>query len=212
MGMKLLTTGMIAVAVCASPAFAERNAIYVGGGTDGLGLGYRYTFAPGLNIRAEYNRYEYTWDGTHGDLDYSGKMRLGSSGVLADWFPFPEAGFRLTLGALQNDMRFKGKARQGNGSVTLNGTQYQVGPDDQIRAEVTFGHVQPYLGIGWGHRDRVGLGFFADIGALKSSAKATLTSTVGSPGDIEGERKKLEDDVGSVSWYPIVKMGLFYAF
>src|SRR5689334_14183312 len=108
---KLLTIAAIVIAAFTSPAFADKQEVYAGIGTDGLGLGYRYAISDRFNLRAEYNRYEYSKNGKQGDLDYDGKLRLGATGIIADWFPFETSGFRLSAGALKNDLRFKGVAR-----------------------------------------------------------------------------------------------------
>lgn len=80
--------------------------------------------------------------------------------------------------------------------------------------------VAPYVGIGWGNKGtKEGWGFSLDVGAMyhgEVGIDATLTETATSPATLEAsvetERKKAEDDISSYSFYPVIMIGVSYAF
>jgi hypothetical protein len=187
-------------------------------GTEGLGLGYAQHINDKFNLRAEVNTYSsknYTHEAD--GMAYDGKLTLGGASVLADYFPFANR-FRVTTGLVVNNGSLTGSAAAGGGSYDFNGTSYAYTEGDKVTAKVDFGKVNPYLGIGFGHSPRAkGFGFYTDIGVM--AQKATSSITVSGelagrmdPADLEAERRALQESVDKFKAYPVIKMGVSYAF
>ena len=78
---------------------AEEGRWFVGvsGGTNGIApeIGYR---GEHLGLRANGGFLDYSRSENIDDIDYDGKLKLNSFGLLADWYPFA-GGFRISAGA-----------------------------------------------------------------------------------------------------------------
>lgn len=207
----------IVLALSASTS-AMAGDVYGQIGTEGLGLGYAHHINDKFNVRAEVNTYSsknYTHEAD--GMAYEGKLTLGGASVLADYFPFANR-FRVSTGVVFNNGSLTGSASAVGGSYEFNGKSYAYTDGDKVTAHVDFGKVSPYLGIGFGHTPRAkGFGFFTDIGVMAQSAKSTITvsgdlASRMDPADLEAERRELQDSVDKFKAYPVIKMGVSYAF
>lgn len=64
---------------------------------------------------------------------------------------------------------------------------------------------------------RAGLGFFADLGVTDGKPKTTLTVSQGlraqaGQASINAERNKLQDEIDKLKTYPVLNVGVSYAF
>lgn len=184
-------------------------------GTEGIGLGYSHSLSPAAGVRIEANHGRISRSFETDGVEYDARIRLGSVGVLGDWF-VNQGTFRLTGGLTWNDKKGSGIGRSSVNSVTINGNTYSL-TGEELRGTVKFPEFMPYLGIGWGHgAANRGWGFVADLGLLIGKPKATLTATPGlaaqAGDDIEAERRQLQEDADSFRVFPVLKVGVSYRF
>lgn len=198
-------------------ASAMAGEVYGQIGTEGLGLGYSLAVAEQISMRGEINYASVSHTQNSGDLTYHGKLTLGGAAILADYFPFSGT-FHVTGGAIINQAKLTGVATSNGGTYTINGTSYAATAGDSVTANVKFGDVNPYLGIGFGHaKSDKGISVFSDIGAIfqKPTSSVNVSGALAarvSPADVAAESAKLQDSVHKFKYYPVVKIGLAYAF
>lgn len=186
-------------------------------GTEGLGVGYSQAVAEQVGIRGEFNYASVSHTQNSGDLTYDGKLKLGGAAILADYFPFSGT-FHVTGGAIINQGKLTGVATSNGGVYTINDKPYVATSGDSVTANVKFGNVNPYLGVGFGHaKNNKGLSFFSDIGVIfqKPTSSVNVSGNLATrvnPADVAAESAKLQDSVDKFKYYPVVKIGLGYAF
>lgn len=202
-------------------------------GTLGPGVHVGYDFSRDIAIRGFYNYFNLDFDKEKAGNEYEGKMKLRSLGLVADWHPFWGA-FRISGGAILNGNRL---------SASTEGMDLGIGLgeyDTELDLRMDFERLAPYLGIGWTTgRDRGGLSFNADIGAiLRSTPRVSATgraegcdfsiSTGGDAevdcsgvagvlagelsGNLEREHRELRDDLDKLRVYPVLSLGVSYRF
>lgn len=214
MRFRPLSTSMLAVALVAvAPVHAAE--VYTQLGTEGIGIGAGAAVGDAVGIRTEFNYGRLDRDFRAGDIEYEAKARLRGIGVYGDWFPTPSS-FRLTAGANFNSSRVDASGAS-NSTLTINGRQYSA-VGEAVIARIEWPSVLPYFGIGVGHGPRaLGWGFFADLGILVGKPKTTLTATPAllaqvPAADLERERRELQDKADRYRIYPVLKVGVSYAF
>lgn len=176
--------------------------------TLGLGLGIAVPLAECVSARLSLNQYNYSFNTSTSGAAYNGKLKLASYEGLVDWFPF-EGLTHLTAGIVYNDNKFD---LNSTGPFTLNGTQFTSG---QLNATVTFRPWAPYLGIGWsGQPKQKGWSLKSDLGVLFQGApSATLTTTnAAAAGALANEQALLNDKLRRYRYYPVLSLGIGYAF
>jgi hypothetical protein len=206
----------LAFVIALSSVSALAGEVYGGIGTEGFGAGYAHRITDSFNIRGEVNGLSKSYSQDSDDLTYKGDLKLGGVSLLADYFPFGGR-FRVTAGAVANKGKLTGSATGNGGTYNINGTTYTYTGSDRITADVKFGNVSPYLGIGTGHTQTKGFGFYTDVGVIFQKPKSTITASgdlasLISPADMEAERRSLQDSVDKFKYYPVVKAGLSYTF
>lgn len=200
-----------------SSATALADGIYGGIGTEGFGIGYSQSINGAFNLRSEVNGLSKSYTQDSSDMRYAGDLKLGGVSVLGDYFPFA-GNFRVTAGAIVNKGKLNGTAIGAGGTYTFNGNSYAASSNDRVDAEVKFGNVNPYLGIGFGHAPQVkGLGFYSDIGVIFQKPKSSITLSDGlamrvSQADQDAERRSLQDSADKFKFYPVLKAGVSYTF
>ncbi len=108
----------------AGAASAQQTSVGVTAGTTGLGLEFGYDVSDVFGLRANGNLFGYSKDVESDGIQYDGKLKLRSLGVLGDFYPF-ESGFRVTGGAYYNDNHVNLTATP-SGPVTIGGTSYTL--------------------------------------------------------------------------------------
>ena len=177
--------------------------------TNGLGIGYAASVKDDWAMRGQFNSFKMAFSGDVGDFGANSKLtadvNLQSIQLLADWYP-TASGFRLSGGLVVN-----------NNKVTLTGTGKVAGKDATVNGELKMSDLlSPYLGLGYATRpkDAKGLGFNFDLGVLFQSPKASLTATgVGiTQTDIDTQLKTMQDAADKLKLFPVLGLGVSYAF
>lgn len=206
----------LAFLIALSSTAAMAGEVYGNIGTEGIGAGYSHSINGSFNIRGEINGLSKSYTQDSDDLTYKGDLKLGGVSVLADYFPFAGR-FRVTAGAIANNGKLTGTASGNDGTYNINGKNYTYTGSDRITADIKFGNVSPYLGIGTGHTGQKGFVFFADMGVIFQSPKSTIAASgelasLIDPADLEAERRSLQNSVDKFKFYPVVKAGVSYTF
>lgn len=189
------------------------------GGTLGYGPQAGFVVVPGkFDARLNFGYLDYSYNTTSQGVAYNGHLKLNNLGLLGDWHPFG-GWFRLTAGAFYNGNKFNLSAQPTGGTYTFNGVSYTSAQVGSAKASVTFNSFAPYLGLGWGdNSDHAGLHFTSDIGVMyqgKPTATITAAGAASNPAlasDVRAAQSKLQSDLNSFQWYPVVQVGLVYRF
>lgn len=209
------------LALSCSPVFAQVG-VGLQLGTPGIGVDAGYQFTDSLGARIGYSRFNHTRSASTSDVDYDAKLKLSSLRLLADWGI--GYGFRLSGGVVYNQNKVDVTGKPSNGTYTLNGNTYQSTSIANFSGQVKLGHgLNPYLGVGYGMIATKGLGLYADLGAMyEGKARTSLNVSCGSAlnavqcaqlqSDAEVERQKVQDKLNHYKWYPVLSVGLSYAF
>ncbi len=173
--------------------------------TLGAGLGVAFPVGNSVDARIGFNQFNLSFNTTTtsatSTINYSGNLKLSTVELLADWHPF-DGTFHLT------------------GGLMINNNKYEATGVDQATgatatASVAFNKTAPYLGLGWsGQAKNTGWSFKSDIGVLfQGSPNATLTSA--NPtlnANLATEQAALNDKLKNFKYYPVVSVGIGYAF
>jgi len=217
------TLTFFATAAIAAPA------LNVTLGTTGLGLEWDQPLYPKLHLRAAVSYAQINRNETRDRIDYDAEVTVGGAALLLDWHPFA-GGFRVSTGlaitALDLGLKADTEGQYDIGDHTYNGNPH-------LDAEIDYAPVAPYFGIGWGRAfDASGWAMTFELGVLllgdpsvTLDASGTVSSAQvngGSPfninssaefqQDLERERQKLEDDVNDFTLFPVLNLGVSYAF
>ncbi|MBV8630507.1 MAG: hypothetical protein JOZ83_06250 [Silvibacterium sp.] len=204
----------------------------------GLGIGAATTLSESLNLRATGNLFGYNVNGVSQGVNYQGDLSFRSVQAGIDWFPWRKS-FHLSPGVLfynQNRITVHGGVAAGE-SFTVNGATYYSGAADPVTlyGNVNFRRTSPMLTLGWGNwlpRSRAKhFSFPVDIGfAYVGELPLTLTFTgvvCDTPADVNcrsidsdptvqqniaAQRKKYQNDLDYVRFYPIISTGVSYKF
>ncbi len=225
---------VLAVAVVVVLVAAGQGTAWAGAGvsakigTLGLGADLTVGVAERVNLRfggnwadltfRDRNSFSYEDGGDSLSVeDLSLDVSLQSLAALVDVHPFGGE-FRLSGGLLLNNNSFKVTALSGD-SVEIGDRTYTV---TDLKGEVTFDELAPYLGIGVGNAaSKAGHWHFSfDLGVLVQGEPAVdLAATVNEPAlqamldeDLAREESEVEDDVSAFRFYPVLSFGLSYAF
>lgn len=209
----------IALATMAGSACAESAAqgeIYTGLGSTGYGIGYAHNLTASSSVRAELNVFNYSNNFNSGDVGYNGSLKLNTVSAYYDFFPFEGSSFRLSGGAVVGDRKVELNAKSA-ATYTINGTTYSA-VGQSLYGAVKLPPVSPYIGLGFGHKaTKPGFTFIADLGLAYGSPDVTLSASSGllaqaGQANIDAERRKVEDKVNKYDLYPVIKIGIGYAF
>lgn len=202
----------------------------IGADMSTLGFGATATrrITPRVNLRGAINGFSLGADVEDTDVSYDVDLTLLNVSTLVDYHPFKKLGFRITGGLVFNDNKLEGSGRPsgaiGDQTFTFNDTVYKLSDVGSVDAEIDFGTpVAPYLGLGWGNAVRPGQrwGFSANLGVMFTGSPSvditpntTLTGAALTTllSNIDAEEQKLEDDLGILSVYPVLSIGVTYHF
>lgn len=193
-------------------------------GTQGIGADVTTGINEKLNARFNLNYFSYgtTFEGDE-DEDGGGggsvkpELTLLTLGALLDWHPWAQ-GFRLSAGLYLNMNKVDMTADLSD-TVEINDREYTL---SDLGGSVDFNTLAPYLGLGYGNA--VGTDgrwhFSFDLGVMfQGTPQVDLRASVSDPAlqtqldaDIAGEEKKLEDDLGFFTIYPVISFGVSYRF
>jgi hypothetical protein len=204
----------------------------------GLGIGAATTISRSLNLRAAGSFFGYSLSGINSGVTYEGSLSFQSMQTSVDWFPWHRS-FHISPGVLfynQNHITVHGGVAPGE-SFTVNGANYYSGAPDPVTlyGSVTFRRTSPMLTAGWGNwlprgREKH-FSFPFEVGfAYVGDAPLTLTFTgvvCDTPAqlncrsidsdptvqqNIDAQRKKYQNDLDYIRFYPILSTGVAYKF
>jgi hypothetical protein len=199
-------------------------------GTLGIGVQTTQTLHRKLDSRFSINTYSTSINNTEQGVDYQADVSLQTFSALLDWHP--NAGtFYLSGGLVINNSNAKLKNDDLSSNSVEIGNKSYVSSDLAIRGDVTFQPLAPYIGLGWSAAPSKnnGFGFSFELGVMYTgSAKVDLSAT-GTATEVGGfsfnvgndpnfqeslaiEEQKLEKDVEDFTYYPVVSLGVSYAF
>ena len=155
------------------------------------------------------------------DLDFG----FGATGVLLDWYVF-NGGFHLTAGMMRNTSKIDLDATITDATVVFDGTTYNVATDfanPSMGGEIAWGDsFEPYIGVGWGRKagGNGGLSFTAEVGVMLLSPEVKLEApTATNPAnqatldeDVRAAESSAEDDLEDLEAWPVLSLGVNYAF
>lgn len=196
--------------LCAAAHAGDAGVIYGQVSTLGLGIGYALPVAEHWAVRAQYNNYQRSFTGDLADTGSTGNLNiqlgLESFELLGDWYPF-SGGFRLSAGVVANNNR-----------ITFSGVGTVNGQQANVNGTLQFSNgASPYLGLGYSSRAATarGWGVNVDAGILYQNPSATLTAS-GNPSvtqsDVNAQQAKINSDAQALRNYPVIGVGLTYAF
>ena len=214
-GSMLVLFMLPAVGMANGIAFSGGNLeTYAGVGTQGLALGVGAVVMNGVSVRGEFNYLDYRKNFSSDSVDYTAKLKYKNVGVYLDFFPLAN-GFRLSTGALLGSNRVEGNAVATNGQITINGNTYNAN-GQYLNATVKFPEVRPYLGIGYGHANQKGLGFYADLGVAYGKPSTSLNASPllaqQAAADLAQAQQDLNNKAKKLTFMPVLNVGLSYAF
>lgn len=217
--MKKWVAALVAVFAVCSGSIAHASEVYGQVGTEGIGIGYGYSFASMANVRAEFNGFSFSHGFDAGGLHYDATLNLYHGGIYGDFFPAPSVvPFHLTAGLLIGGDNLDGTATAMSGTYSINGTTVSAA-GEQIHAKVTLPAVRPYIGIGFGHSPiaKKGFAMFFDAGVAYGQPHVSFdvpSEIVAEAGqaNVNAEQQQLQDKANNWRFYPIVKIGVSYRF
>jgi hypothetical protein len=202
----------------AGAASAQQTSLGVTAGTTGLGVELGYDMSDAFGLRANGNLFGLSKDVESDGIQYDGKLKLRSLGVLGDFYPF-ESGFRVTGGAYYNDNHVNLTATP-SGPVTIGGTSYTPAEVGSLTGSAEYNKFTPYAGLGYtSNRGDAGLSFVFDAGVMFQgrpditlAGSGPITSSPSFQADLERERQQIRSDLKWTRFYPAVRAGVAYRF
>lgn len=203
------------VLLAAAPAAALADGFALGGkaGTPGIGLEGTLGMTEALNLRGGYYTFDYSDTLNENGIEYDGDLELDNLGLFLDWHPF-RGTFRISVGGVQSGNAFRGTA---DGELDIGNDTYTA----EVRADVDWDGLAPYLGVGWGNavRER-GWSLSFDLGVMfTGEPTVSLTGTVSDPAlqdqfeqDLALEEADLQAELDDVTMYPVIALGVAYRF
>ena len=199
---------------------AEGVSVGVKGGTLGVGPEIGVTFSKYLGARVGFNYLPFSFSGEKGDVEYDFDLNLQSVSGILDFHPFKNA-FRISGGIFYNGNNLDAKGKPSSGMFKIGDHKYPAALVGSLKGDIDFDDFAPYCGIGvdttFGKSKNFGL--MLEVGVLfQGSPDVTLSSEgplSGNPlfrRDLAKEEEKLEDDLNSFKFYPVISIGATYRF
>lgn len=186
-------------------------------GTLGYGVDVSVSVATQLNVRAGFQTMTYNWAVEMDRARLDGNVELKTIPILLDYYPGGGT-FRISGGVMINDNKVV-LSVDPNEPVELEGTKYRI---DRLDGEIGFDQLAWYVGIGCGNAAAGGrVQFACDVGFMYHGApQTTARAEANLPGplkaqldrDLETERVQFEEDISSLVLYPVVMVGILFAF
>jgi hypothetical protein len=196
-----------------------------------VGVDAGYKFSPNLHARLGLNTVGFNVDYASQGIDYKAKFNPTNVHLLGDFFPFG-GGLRLTGGLVFQSNQFDATGTPNASAIpggiptqiNLGGVNYNVGDVGTVSSQGSFSNsVAPYLGIGFGTPLSPGLGFNFDAGVMfagsanvrlraniPSSVPAALQDQIRS--SLADQERRTNNDISGFSVFPVISVGLSYAF
>lgn len=216
--MKPVLWSVLAFAVLSAPALAADGDFRLGVTAGTLGIGPEVGFRPSdhFGLRANATFFSLGHGLTVDDIDYHGKVKLRSFGLMADVFPFG-GGFHLSAGARVNGNKARATATPDE-PIEIGDTVYDPAAVGTLAGGLKTKTFAPQLTLGFSGKRARGFNFGVEAGALFQGTvrvrPLTLTSTLGvvSQADLDRARADLQDKVDDYKVWPILQLRLGYRF
>jgi hypothetical protein len=204
-------------------AYANTGDVAIGlkGSTLGIGGEVTMNLIPSLNVRSGFNAFNYTGSATKSDIDYKYKLKLQTVPVLLDLHPFADSGFRLSSGILINNNKVTATGKS-QSTYKIGDVTYSASDIGALTGKIDFNKVSPYAGIGWGNAvaKHSSLTLSCDLGVMfQGTPKVSLAASnpvtaanAAFQSELAKEITKVKDSTDSIKYYPVVSIGLAYAF
>ena len=226
--------GIICLSLCVIPG-ARALDVGVGAkvGVNGVGIDLGVGLTENINLRLSVARLDVEDaeetvsvgdSGSEGDLDLAVDFDYGANALLLDWHVFG-GGFRVTAGAFKNN-----GAAEGTGTlqdpIVIDGEDLSPNDFGTLESEVNLGDsYQPYIGVGWGRIAGAdgGFSFALDVGVAMTDITVDYSAEVNSGGDnnltqeeldqrLDALARDTEDELDEFDYWPVVALGINYAF
>lgn len=192
-------------------------------GTTGGGAEIGFDLNDHFGIRGSFGAASMPYDITEAGIRYDTRLKPRVTMAAVDWRPFAGV-FRISAGLAYNDSRIQGTADTPTGTIVLNNVTYDTSDIGTVEGEIRFRKTAPYLGIGWesARRNQRGLRFTSDLGVLYSPATGGVTGTCAPflappvcaalQTDLRAEAREFQREVERYKYYPVIRVGIGYAF
>ena len=216
---RIAIVGLLAALALPGVASASDFGLDAHASTLGFGAELNYTINSYFTTRVDFNRYNYSYNGTKEQIAYNFNLHLKSESLYLDWHPFAGI-FRVTAGYFDNKNEILAAAVP-QGSYTINGHTYTASQVVSLTGDIGFNSSVPYFGIGWSTlgTDSTGLGVSLDLGVLMQgspkvqlNATGAVTKTSQFKTDLAAEQTKVQGDLNSYKTYPVIGFALTYRF
>jgi hypothetical protein len=179
-------------------------------------------FSPNLHGRLGVNAVGFNTNYSSQGIDYNASFSPTNVHFLGIIFLL-----RLTGGLVVQSNQFNGTGTPSgaSGQINLGGTNYNASDVGTLSSEGSFSNsVAPYLGIGFGTPLSPGVGFNLDAGVMfAGSPTVRLRANNISPlipaaqqqqirNDLAKQESQTNKDIGSFNVYPVISIGVSYAF
>jgi len=192
-------------------------------GTLGLGASVTYGITPQLNGRLGLNAFSLGIDVEDTEATYDSDVNLLNISAAADYYPFQNAGFKVSAGLIFNDNNISGTATPNGGTIDIGDDTFAASELGSVDADVEFpNEIAPYIGIGWGNPVRPGSrwNFNVNLGVMfPGSPEVDVSANDVAPAvqnqveqAIAQEEDDLEDELDNFNIYPVLTVGVSYQF
>lgn len=213
----VLSAALVVLTVCGpAQAVFDEWAIGIKAGTLGIGGDVTTNLVPQVNLRGGVQWFAFSLGAEFGDIDYDIDVDMLNPLLLVDWYPWDGA-FRLSGGVLFNGSELELRASSDR-SIEIGDQTFTAAEYGELKGEVDFRSVAPYIGIGWGNAldpDKR-WGIVTDIGvAFTGSPNIDLSTTVSDPtlrAEVAKEERDIQDDLDGFKFFPVASISLFFRF
>lgn len=213
-----LLAGMGAAPALAQDATGPVVTAAITGGTLGIGpeAGVRFSTLFGVRANATFLSISPSIDS--GGIDYDGRLKLRSAGIMADVYPFG-GGFRVSGGARVNGSKARVVATPTE-PTKIGNTTFTPAQIGTLTGRAVTKDFAPALTLGYGGKMRAGFVFGVEAGALFQgtvrirdfAATGAFANDPRFQAELARQRAELQDDVNDYKVYPIVQISLGYRF
>jgi hypothetical protein len=216
-----LTENALAQTGPAAPLSAQRFAVGLTVGSDGIGGDLQYSLNRYLVLRGRGTWLNATYTSDSNSLHYSGKFDLSEGGGFVDIHPFANP-FTLSVGAVSGPRRVELSAAYRTG-ITFQGQTVTAAQLGTVGGEATLSSTAPFVGLGFDNtfttRSRIGFKLLAgvafsrklDVELHPTSGLATVYPQLIEP-DLVQTEQEIRKDGDILSTYPQVSAGLTFKF
>lgn len=201
---KQILIGALCVAFpLGAQAESSRVSVDVHASTLGAGIGLSIPVTESLSGRLSLSRFNYASQSTTSTAKHDYEVKLLNLAALADWHVFNGI-THLTGGVIYNNNQFDVVSTP----TALMGT-------GTVLTTVTFNKIAPYLGLGWsGRASKTGFSFRSDIGVMFQGAGTSAVTTTGSAQAVDKDavKKDIDAELEKYKIYPVISVGIAYAF